>query len=126
MYLTLRGIHTLDVRLERHMKNAVHVAEWLRGREEVDTVLYPALSNAPGHEMWKRDFRGASGLFSVVLKPCSEQATDAFLDRLTLFGMGYSWGGFESLAVPFKPHRTATTWTAQGPGIRFHIGLEKP
>ena len=126
MYLTLRGIHTLDVRLERHMKNAFHVAEWLRGRAEVETVLYPALSNAPGHELWKRDFRGASGLFSIVLKPVSEQATDAFLDRLSLFGMGYSWGGFESLAVPFKPHRTATSWTAEGPAIRFHIGLENP
>lgn len=126
MYLTLRGIHTLDVRLERHMKNAMDVAEWLRGREEVETVLYPALSNAPGHEIWKRDFRGASGLFSIVLKPCPEKAADAFLDRLSLFGMGYSWGGFESLAVPFKPHRTATTWTAPGPCIRFHIGLESP
>ena len=126
MYLTLRGIHTLDVRLERHMKNAVAVAEWLRGRPEVDTVLYPALSNAPGHELWKRDFRGASGLFSVVLKPCPEAATAAFLDRLSLFGMGYSWGGFESLAVPFRPHRSATQWTAQGHCIRFHIGLENP
>jgi cystathionine beta-lyase len=126
MYLTLRGIRTLDVRLERHMKNALHVAEWLRGRAEVETVLYPALSNAPGHEIWKRDFLGASGLFSVVLKPCSPRARDAFLDRLSLFGMGYSWGGFESLAVPFKPHRTATTWMAEGPCIRFHIGLENP
>ncbi|MFN4143666.1 cystathionine beta-lyase [Aestuariivirga sp.] len=126
MYLTLRGIHTLDVRLERHMKNAIAVAEWLRGRPEVETVLYPALSNAPGHELWKRDFRGASGLFSVVLRPCSEAATSAFLDRLVLFGMGYSWGGFESLAIPFKPHRTATRWGADGPCIRFHIGLENP
>ena len=124
MYLTLRGIHTLDVRLERHMKNAVSVAEWLRGRAEVETVLYPALSNAPGHELWKRDFRGATGLFSIVLKPCPEKAVAAFLDRLKLFGMGYSWGGFESLAVPFKPHRTATSWTPEGYGIRFHIGLE--
>lgn len=126
MYLTLRGIHTLDVRLERHMKNATAVAEWLRSREEVETVLYPALTNAPGHDMWKRDFKGASGLFSVVLKPCSDVAVDAFLDRLTLFGMGYSWGGFESLAVPFRPHRTASTWTAPGPCLRFHVGLESP
>ncbi len=124
MYLTLRGIHTLDVRLERHMRNAVAMAEWLRGRAEVETVLYPALSNAPGHAIWKRDFRGASGLFSIVLKPCSAASTEAFLDRLTLFGMGYSWGGFESLAIPFKPHRTATQWTPEGPCIRFHIGLE--
>jgi len=126
MYLMLRGIHTLDVRLDRHMQNAIHVAEWLRARPEVDTVLYPALSNAPGHEIWKRDFTGASGLFSVVLKPCAQIAADAFLDRLSLFGMGYSWGGFESLAIPFKPHRTATTWTAEGQGLRFHIGLESP
>ncbi len=126
MYLTLRGIHTLDVRLERHMKNAIHVAEWLRSRDEVETVLYPALSNAPGHDLWKRDFTGASGLFSIVLKPCPPAAVDAFLDRLSLFGMGYSWGGYESLAVPFKPHRTATTWTAPGPSVRFHIGLESP
>jgi cystathionine beta-lyase len=76
--------------------------------------------------LWKRDFRGASGLFSVVLKPVSGKAADAFLDRLTLFGMGYSWGGFESLAVPFKPHRTATSWTAEGPCVRLHIGLENP
>ena len=115
MYLTLRGIHTLDVRLERHMKNACKVAEWLRGRDEVETVLYPALSNAPGHALWKRDFKGASGLFSVVLKPCSDSAADAFLDRLSLFGMGWSWGGFESLAIPFRPQRSATTWTAPRP-----------
>jgi cystathionine beta-lyase len=126
MYLTLRGIHTLDVRLERHMKNALAVAEWLRGRPEVETVLYPALSNEPGHELWKRDFRGASGLFSVILKPCSQLAEDAFLDRLSLFGLGDSWGAFESLAVPFKPHSTATQWTAQGNCIRLHIGLESP
>ena len=126
MFLTLRGIRTLDVRLERHMKNAIKVAEWLRGRPEVETVLYPALSNAPGHDIWKRDFKGASGLFSVVLKPVSGNACDAMLDRLSLFGMGHSWGGFESLAVPFKPHRTATTWTAPGPCVRFHIGLEEP
>lgn len=126
MYLTLRGIHTLDVRLERHMKNAITVAEWLRSREEVETVLYPALSNAPGHDIWKRDFKGASGLFSVVLKPCEPEAVDAFLDQLALFGMGYSWGGFESLCIPFKPDRTATTWTAPGPCLRFHIGLESP
>ena len=126
MYLTLRGIHTLDVRLERHMKNATHVAEWLRTRGEVETVLYPALTNAPGHDIWKRDFKGACGLFSIVLKPCGDKAADAFLDQLTLFGMGDSWGGFESLAVPFKPQRTATNWTAPGPCVRFHIGLESP
>jgi cystathionine beta-lyase len=126
MYLTLRGIHTLDVRLERHMKNAIAVAEWLRARDEVETVLHPALSNAPGHDIWRRDFTGASGLFSIVLKPCPEKAVNAFLDTLSLFGMGYSWGGFESLAIPFSPHRTAGTWTTVGPCLRFHIGLESP
>jgi cysteine-S-conjugate beta-lyase len=126
MYLALRGLRTLDVRLERHQRNATAVAEWLRGRDEVDTVLYPALSNAPGHEMWKRDFTGASGLFSIVLKPKSEIAVAAMLDGLQLFGMGYSWGGFESLVVPFKPHRTASTWTTEGPCLRFHVGLEDP
>ena len=126
MYLALRGLRTLDVRLERHMRNALKVAEWLRGRDEVETVLYPALSNDAGHQIWKRDFTGASGLFSVVLKATSEQSVAAMLDGLSLFGMGFSWGGFESLVVPFKAHRTATTWTAQGPCLRFHIGLENP
>jgi cystathionine beta-lyase len=126
MYLALRGLRTLDVRLERHMRNALKVAEWLRGRDEVGTVLYPALRNDAGHHLWKRDFTGASGLFSVVLKATSEQSVAAMLDGLSLFGMGFSWGGFESLAVPFKAHRTATTWTAQGPCLRFHIGLENP
>jgi cysteine-S-conjugate beta-lyase len=126
MYLALRGLRTLDVRLERHQRNATILAGWLREHAAVDTVLYPALSNAPGHEIWKRDFTGASGLFSVVLKPKSEVAIAAMLDGLQLFGMGYSWGGFESLVVPFKPHRTATNWTTEGPCLRFHIGLEDP
>ena len=126
MYLALRGLKTLHVRLERHQRNALKVAEWLRGRDEVETVLYPALSNGPGHEMWKRDFTGATGLFSVVLKPVSETSKAAMLDGMTLFSMGYSWGGFESLVVPFKPHRTAINWTAEGPCLRFHIGLESP
>jgi cystathionine beta-lyase len=126
MYLTLRGIRTLDVRLERHMKNAVAVAEWLRGRTEVETVLYPALSNAPGHEIWKRDFTGASGLFSIILKPCSKEAAKTFVNSLNLFGMGFSWGGFESLCIPFEPIRTATQWTAPGLCFRLHIGLENP
>lgn len=124
MYLGLRGLRTIDVRMERHMKNAIAVAEWFRARPEVETVLHPALSNAPGHELWKRDFTGASGLFSVVLKPVSDKAVAAMLDGLQLFGMGYSWGGFESLVVPFAPHRTATEWTPKGPCLRFHIGLE--
>lgn len=126
MAMTLRGIRTLDVRLERHMRSALIVAEWLRGRPEVETVLYPALTNAPGHELWKRDFTGACGLFSVILKPVANPAVKAMLEGLELFGMGYSWGGFESLCIPFRPHRTATQWTAEGPCLRLHIGLEEP
>lgn len=126
MYLGLRGLRTMDVRLQRHMESAVQIAQWLRARPEVETVLYPALSNTPGHDIWKRDFTGASGLFSVVLKPCSDAAEAALLDGLELFSMGYSWGGFESLAMPFEPHRTATQWNSAGRAIRFHIGLEHP
>ncbi|NMD07562.1 MAG: cystathionine beta-lyase [Phyllobacteriaceae bacterium] len=126
MYLALRGMRTLDVRLERHMRSALTVAEWMRARPEVETVLHPGLSNAPGHSIWRRDFSGSSGLFSVVLKSTSEAAVAALLDGLELFSMGYSWGGFESLVVPFVPHRTATTWTSKGICLRFHVGLEHP
>ncbi len=126
MYLALRGLRTLDVRLERHMKSAIQVAEWLRLRPEVEAVLYPALSNAPGHEIWKRDFTGASGLFGIILKPKSERAVAAMLDNMSLFSMGYSWGGFESLIMPFTPQRTATKWRGSGPALRLHIGLEHP
>jgi cystathionine beta-lyase len=126
MYLGLRGLRTIDVRLARHMESAILVAEWLRSRREVEAVLYPALSNDPGHALWKRDFTGASGLFSVVLKPMPEAAIAAMLDHLELFSMGYSWGGFESLVVPFKAHRTASEWKSDGPALRFHIGLEHP
>jgi cysteine-S-conjugate beta-lyase len=126
MYLGLRGLRTLDVRLERHMQSAIEVAQWLRARPEVETVLYPALSNTPGHDIWKRDFTGASGLFSVVLKPTSHDSVAAMLDNMELFSMGFSWGGFESLIVPFKPHRTATTWESKGPALRLHIGMEDP
>lgn len=124
MYLGLRGLRTLEVRLARHMQSALTVAEWLRGRPEVETVLHPGLANAPGHTLWKRDFSGSSGLFSVVLKPVSDAAAAAMLDHLQLFSMGYSWGGFESLIVPFKPHRSATEWTSKGTCLRLHIGLE--
>jgi cysteine-S-conjugate beta-lyase len=126
MNLALRGLRTLDVRLERHQHNALTVAHWLRERAEVATVLYPALSNAPGHEIWRRDFTGASGLFSIILQPRSENAVAAMLDGLHLFGMGFSWGGFESLVVPFKPHRTVKQFKSAGPCLRLHIGLEDP
>jgi len=126
MFLALRGLRTLDVRLERHMKSALIVAEWLRQRPEVNTVLYPALFNAPGHEIWKRDFSGASGLFSIILKTKSEKAVAAMLDGMELFSMGDSWGGYESLIVPFKPVRTVNAWLPSGAALRLHIGLEDP
>ncbi len=126
MYLGLRGLRTLDVRLQRHMESAIEVAQWLRTRPEVETVLYPALSNSAGHDIWKRDFSGASGLFSIVLKPASDASVAAMLDHMELFAMGFSWGGFESLIVPFRPHRSATTWEAKGPALRLHIGMEHP
>ncbi|MEM8646618.1 MAG: cystathionine beta-lyase [Pseudomonadota bacterium] len=126
IYLGQRGLRTLDVRLERHMKNTVEIANWLLERAEVAEVMYPALPSDPGHDIWKRDFTGASGLFSFVLKPVAEEAIAAFFNTLQFFGMGYSWGGYESLAVPFDPtsYRTATEWPHEGSGVRLHIGLE--
>lgn len=125
-YLGLRGLRTLDVRLERHQKSALDIAMWLSARPEVERVLYPALPGDPGHELWRRDFLGASGLFSVVLKTADTQAVAAMLDGLKLFGMGYSWGGYESLVIPFNPrsYRTATRWQDKGQALRFHIGLD--
>lgn len=125
-YLALRGLRTLDVRLERHQASGLEVARWLQARPEVARVIHPALEGNAGHSIWKRDWLGASGLFAFTLKPVSETALAAFLDHLELFGMGYSWGGFESLIIPFDPrsYRTATAWTEPGPALRVHIGLE--
>jgi cystathionine beta-lyase len=126
MYLGLRGLRTLGVRLDRHYESGVRIAEWLRGRPEVLRVMHPALPDDPGHAIWKRDFTGASGLFSIVLKPVPDAAVHAFLDTLELFGMGFSWGGYESLVILFdcSEYRTATSWMPGGPTLRFHIGLE--
>jgi cystathionine beta-lyase len=126
VYLGLRGLRSLGVRLERHQKSALELAHWLADRPEVARVIHPGLPGDPGHAIWKRDFTGASGLFSIVLKPVSHDKVAAMLDGLSLFGMGYSWGGFESLILPFDPsaYRTATKWKAEGPAIRLHIGLE--
>jgi cystathionine beta-lyase len=128
MYLALRGVRTLAIRLEQHQKSALTVAKWLQGRPEVARVLYPALESDPGHALWKRDMTGASGLFGVVMKGWSDAQAKRFADHLTLFGIGASWGGFESLVtVPHvKPIRTATSWQAEGPLVRLHIGLEDP
>jgi len=126
MYLALRGLRTMGVRLAHHQKSAMAVAEWFASRPEVSRVLYPALPSDPGHAIWKRDFSGASGLFGVVMKGDSDVAVAAFLDGLELFGLGYSWGGFESLAIPADPRsiRTAVPWRAEGALLRFQIGLE--
>ena len=127
-YLALRGLRTLAARLERHQRGALEVAAWLAARPEVAQVLYPALLGAPGHDLWRRDFLGASGLFAFVLHPCSKAQVAAMVDHTELFGMGYSWGGYESLLIPARPEtcRTATTWHANGPTLRIHVGLEDP
>ena len=126
VYLGMRGLRTLAVRLDRHYESGLAVARWLEGRPEIIRLLHPAMPSHPGHALWQRDFAGASGLFSVVLKPVPEKAVYAFLDSLELFGIGPSWGGYESLATPFNcaPARTATRWEPGGPTVRFHIGLE--
>ncbi|HXQ83405.1 MAG TPA: cystathionine beta-lyase [Xanthobacteraceae bacterium] len=126
VYLGLRGLRTLAVRLQRHYQSGLAVARWLERRPEVLRLLHPALPSHPGHAIWKRDFTGASGLFSMVFKPVPQKAVYAFLDTLELFGIGASWGGYESLAIPFDctPARTATRWQPGGPTVRFHIGLE--
>ena len=126
VFLALRGLRTLAVRLEQHYRSGLAMARWLATRPEVMRVLHPALETNPGHAIWKRDFTGASGLFGVILKPAPQKAVDALLDTVRLFGMGYSWGGFESLIIPFDcaPYRTATKWAPGGPALRLHIGLE--
>ena len=127
VYLGLRGLRTMGVRLAHHHQAGMKVARWLAERPEIACVLHPALESCPGHALWRRDFSGASGLFSIVFKPVAQTAVNAFLDELTLFGIGASWGGFESLAIPFDcaPIRTATKWAPGGPTVRIHIGLEE-
>ena len=126
IFLAMRGLRTMGVRLERHHISGLKIARWLAARPEVLRVMHPALESDPGHAIWKRDFTGASGLFSIVLKPIDQKKVYAFMDALTLFGMGYSWGGFESLVISFdcNEYRTATTWNPGGPTLRIHIGLE--
>jgi len=127
VYLGQRGLRTLAVRLKQHWKAGVALAEWIARQPEVERVLHPALPGDPGHAIWKRDFTGACGLFGVVLKEgITERALGAMIDGLELYGIGSSWGGFESLIVPFDPRetRTATKWPHKGPCFRIHAGLE--
>lgn len=127
-YLAARGLRTLDVRLRRHEENALALAKWLEARDDVARVLHPALPSHPGHAIWQRDFMGSSGLFAFELAEGGEENRAAFIDTLDHFGIGYSWGGYESLALPIDPaqHRSATDWPDNHRLIRLHVGLEDP
>lgn len=127
-YFMLRGLRTLEVRLKRHGENALNVATWLENQPEVRQVLCPALPGAPGHDLWKRDFKGLNGLFGLVLAPGSEARVEAFIDALRLFGLGFSWGGFESLAIHCDPQLKLRPDKPrfEGPVVRLHVGLEDP
>jgi cystathionine beta-lyase len=127
-YFMLRGLRTLEVRLKRHGENALKVAGWLLQQREVRQVLCPALPGAPGHDLWKRDFKGLNGLFSVVLAPASDEKVHAFIDALTLFGLGFSWGGYESLVIHCDPQLKLRPDKPrfEGPLVRLHVGLEDP
>jgi cystathionine beta-lyase len=127
-YLASRGLRTLGVRLRQHHEGGLAVARWLAEQPQVARVLHPALPGCPGHDVWTRDFRGASGLFAFVLAGGNDAARTALIDGLDHFGIGFSWGGYESLALPIDPAgvRSATRWQAEGPAVRLHIGLEDP
>ena len=123
----MRGIRTINARIKQHEESALKVATWLSGRDEVDLVLHPAFTDCPGHDIWKRDFNGSCGLFSFTLKQGDGKAITALLDNMNLFKMGFSWGGFESLAMSFynlKGERTLNLWDNYGPLVRLHVGLE--
>lgn len=125
-YLAQRGLRTLGVRLDRHHANGLRLAHWLRERPEVICVLHPGLEDHPDHALWQRDFSGACGLFSVLIRPVSDAQLAAMLDHMQLFGMGWSWGGYESLMVPsdVRSVRAAVPWTQEGQLLRIHAGLE--
>ncbi|MDR3517753.1 MAG: cystathionine beta-lyase [Azospirillaceae bacterium] len=128
LYLAQRGLRTLGVRLRQHQATGIALAQWLRARPEIVRVLHPALPDDPGHALWQRDFRGASGLFGAILAPCTDRQLAAFFADLALFGIGYSWGGYESLMLPahLSGMRTVTTLPQDGILIRLHAGLEDP
>jgi cystathionine beta-lyase len=126
-FLALRGLRTLHLRLKEAESRGLELAHWMKERPEVVKVLHPALPECPGHEFWKRDFTGSTGLFSVILDPkFSKKGLASMLDDLNLFAMGYSWGGFESLVTPFNcsAYRTATSWSQEALAIRIQVGLE--
>jgi cystathionine beta-lyase len=125
-WLTARGLRTLAVRLRRHEESALKIASWLADQPKVARLLHPAFESCPGHEYWKRDFKGSAGLFSFALGGGDSAARDRLIDSLELFGIGYSWGGFESLATPAEPTRTASSPDWGGPLVRLQIGLEDP
>jgi cystathionine beta-lyase len=127
VYLVLRGLQTMKLRFDAHDAAARQVASWLKGRAEITRVLHPAFEDCPGHANWKRDFTGAGGLFSVLFEPrYTEEQTDRFVDALTLFGIGFSWGGTHSLAVPYRIQAMRKDWPDAGILVRFNIGLEDP
>ncbi|WP_044833939.1 trans-sulfuration enzyme family protein [Thalassomonas actiniarum] len=125
-WMTLRGLRTLSVRMERHQENALHVASYLQVQPQIKNVLFPALASDPGHQLWQQQFSGAAGPFSIELQPCSESAYEKFFDSLNLFALGTSWGGFESLVMPAIAHhlRSKQTLADEGRMVRLHIGLE--
>jgi len=128
IYLALRGFRTMGVRLRAHHENGLRIARWLADRADIARVMHPALEDDPGHDLWKRDFTGASGLFGFVLKSDNRRGLAAMMDGMKYFGMGYSWGGFESLLIPTWPERSrsATSWAPGGQTMRVHVGLEDP
>jgi cystathionine beta-lyase len=127
-YQMLRGLRTLPTRLARQGESGLLLADWLRDQPEVAAMYHPALPGCPDHALWRRDYAGACGLFAFALKPAPEAAVNAFLDALSLFGLGFSWGGFESLAISCDPQLKARRFQRDygGPLIRLHVGLENP
>jgi cystathionine beta-lyase len=127
MYLALRGLRTIKVRMKQHEENVLKVVKWLQKCKEIERINCPALPGSPGHAIWKRDYSGTNGLISIQFKPISDKAYGAFIDALQLFPLAASWGGYESLAMPLDPSaRVAVKWAEKGPLLRLHIGLEDP